>query len=1069
MISGNVGAVDIDWDQDQYDGQQDLGNLPPGNYSAVIMDASGCSLPIGPITIIDPEPISIACEVLNDVSNTFAMDGAAQGIVTGGTGPYEVILRRFVGMASINDTTLINTADTVLYTDLVGSAPVEQAYEFVVIDANGCRDTCAFSIFEPPCPNIFFDEVITDAACPGDSSGVISVTVINGQAPFTYQWTPTQPDTNVITNLLAGDYQLVVIDSFGCSVANLFTVNEPTSVPTLSCMALTDETSPGAANGTAQVTVMGDRPPFTVDVFGPTPSSQQLNPAGNLNLNMLAAGNYGVIVTDSSGCTTDTCFFEIVVGACTLQVNATITPEDCAGPGQIALEVLGGTMPYTFDWDVDIYDGQDTISAPTGIYAVVVTDAAGCTATTKESIGIIDNAPQLTIAGNMLACLNDSARLELQPSGGLPGYTYFFTSSPASVPLLATSSADTIIAFPIPPGTGNMFSITVDSLVDANGCVTLVDETLDYVVNPPDSLVFDDLLCSGDTVTLEGIDFFDGNPSDTFFVNSGSCGLLYLVDFDFEVAVVDTIAQTLCPEDSLIVGGVIFNGNNLEGLVNFGVPPAGGCDSSVYVRIDYLPVSTGSFTTSACEGDTIFVEDDFYTIDDPTGTTILDNASVNGCDSLLFVSVNFQPTAQVSLAGNASVCRGDTVELEFESLQGGPFTVNLLDSEGNSYSFSNVSNGSTFELMPTISTIYTLVNATQGGPGCPIDFGGNFSVEVSQLSASLTAGQDFFDFQISCNGAMDGSLAVTVNEGVPPFTYLWSDSVTTRVRNELGPGNYVVTVTDSVGCQQTYAEDLQEPAPVLFDPQVIPPGCNESDGFLILDTIRGGVPPYELTVDGDFFQVVSNFPYQQQLPPGDYTLLIRDMADCTEELPLFIPEPADPELLLIPDTLIFLGDSLFLNAQTNFNPDSILWEPQALVTAANSLSTFAAPTETTRFFLTVSDTTGCRATANILVSVDENVPIYVPTGFSPNTDGANDIFSVYGNRGVERVNVFRIFNRWGEMVFEELDFDIENPTIGWDGKHRGEDINSQVLVYYVNATLTDGRVVELKGDLTLVR
>ncbi|PHI21796.1 hypothetical protein CEQ90_00480 [Lewinellaceae bacterium SD302] len=1130
IISGNNGDVDVDWDQDQYDGQQDLGNVPPGIYNAVVTDAAGCSVPIGPIVITDPEVLDIACTVVNDVSNPNQMDGSAYGVVTGGTAPYEVILRRFVGMASINDTVSLAVADTVFRNNLSGSSP-PQGYEFVVVDANGCRDTCAFSIFEPPCPPSFITQTITDVACPGDSSGQIQVTVVNANQPVSYSWTPLLPDTNVIDNVPAGSYTLVATDTFGCTTADVITVSEPPVgspvLPSVNCMTLNDETVSGAMDGTGQITVNGERFPFTIDVSGPVSSNQVVPAAGTYDLENLSEGTYVVFITDSSGCVSDTCSFVIGAGSCNVMVGTTVTAEDCSGPGQIALEVTGGLEPYDFEWSEPQYNGLDTIQAPAGNYAVTVTDAAGCEQIILETIPLIDNAPTLDYVLQLGVCFNDSLPLLLQPASGTPGYTYYFTTDPGGSSSIATlpATTDTTVFFPAPTlmNGETTFEITIDSMVDANGCTLIVGDVNEVIVNPadtlffneqhclsdtvtiegqqyfagnstdtfyvetatscgflylidldfsipPDTLIFDDQQCVGDTVTIEGQQYFAGNATDTLFVESTmNCGFVYLIDLDFNVAMVDTLEEILCPEDSLIVGEVVFDGNNLEGLVNLGIPSANGCDSSVYVRIEYLPVPTGTFTASACEGDTIFYGSDFYTFDDPTGSTVLENQAASGCDSLVFVSVNFQPSARVELVGGDAICLGDTAMLTFETANGGPFDLTVRDGDGNTYNYGGVTNGGAFPVSPTNSTIFTLVDVSQGGLGCPINYFGSLEVTVSRLVGRLESSQDFAGNQITCFGAADGSLIASVQEGVAPFTFTWNDSITGPVRENLGPGNYEVTITDSVGCEQVYAENLQEPAPILADPQIIPPGCNERDGFLILDTIRGGVGPYELTVDGTFYQAITGFPYRQQLPPGAYTLEIRDVADCFDTHEIFVPEPADPELLVTPDTLIQMGDSLLLSAQTSFRPDSIRWEPAGMVSSVNTLSTYAMPFENTRFFVTVSDTTGCRATANIFVQVDERVPIYVPTAFSPNTDGSNDLFQLYGDRGVERINTFRIYDRWGEMVYEAEDFDLTNTGIGWDGRHRGKFLNSQVLVYYVNATLVDGRVVEMKGDLTLVR
>lgn len=1069
LISGNNGAVTVDWAQDQFDGQQDISPLMAGEYNVTVTDLGGCSVPIGPIVISEPDELNIECSTLNDVSNPNAMDGRARAIISGGTAPYQVILRRLILNTSVNDTFNLAIADALVIDSLAGNSPA-QDYDFVVIDANGCTDTCNFSIFEPPCPNIFVMENITNINCPEDSSGRIEITPVNAQAPIQYIWTPTLPDTNVVDGLGAGNYQLILIDSFQCTFAAVYTITQPDSALTISCMALTDETIPGATDGTASVDIMGDRPPFTLDIYGPDTTSQNVATSGTVNLSNLAAGSYAVVVTDNNGCVSDTCNFVIDAGSCDLMVSAAVSPADCSGPGQIVITNTGGTQPFSYDWSDDTYDGLDNIIAPPGLYLVTVTDGAGCEATAGATITAIDNAPQLDIAAGQIGCQGDSVDVNLMPFNGQSSYTYFFSTFLPSTPDQISSLGDTTVSFPIPIGTTNNFRVNIDSITDANGCTTVIDTLLEFIISAPDTVVFSGPNCINDTITIEGNDYFASNPSDTFLLPGGQCGLLYIIDFTFNEPIIDTFETTLCPTESLTIGNMTFDNNNTEGLANLGMPASTGCDSSVYVRVDFFPVSQGSFTTTVCEGDTVFFEGDIYTEDNPDGVTILEGADVNGCDSLVFVIVNFQPTARITLSSDDSnICLGDTIMLNFETANGGPFNATVLDGEGNTYNFGNVTNGNSFPVSPDFSTTFTLVSASQGGNNCPLDFGGEASVLVSRLTAGLEVGLDLAGFQISCHGANDGQISANVIEGIPPYSFEWADGTQGRIRENLGAGNYVLTITDSVGCQRILSENLQEPPPLLADPRVIPPGCNETEGLLVLDTIRGGIGPYEVTVDGTFFQAIRSFPYTQLLPPDNYQLEIRDLADCPQTYSFNIPASADPELIVNQDTILNLGDSILLRAQTNFTPDSIQWSPAAYVSVVNSLNTMATPEESTRFQIIVSDTTGCRATATVFVMVDERVPIYIPNAFSPNTDGANDLFRVFGNAGVERINAFRIFNRWGEMVYESMDFDINNPRIGWDGKFRGDFLNPQVLVYYVNATLTNGRVVELKGDLTLLR
>ncbi|MBK9013048.1 MAG: gliding motility-associated C-terminal domain-containing protein [Saprospiraceae bacterium] len=92
----------------------------------------------------------------------------------------------------------------------------------------------------------------------------------------------------------------------------------------------------------------------------------------------------------------------------------------------------------------------------------------------------------------------------------------------------------------------------------------------------------------------------------------------------------------------------------------------------------------------------------------------------------------------------------------------------------------------------------------------------------------------------------------------------------------------------------------------------------------------------------------------------------------------------------------------------------------------------------------------------------------LPNAFSPNGDSKNDVFYVIGKCAGE-VRVLRVFDRWGELVFEKSNTPPNDSLYGWDGKFKGEDANSDVYVYFAIVKMPDGSEVELKGDLTLLR
>jgi gliding motility-associated-like protein len=92
----------------------------------------------------------------------------------------------------------------------------------------------------------------------------------------------------------------------------------------------------------------------------------------------------------------------------------------------------------------------------------------------------------------------------------------------------------------------------------------------------------------------------------------------------------------------------------------------------------------------------------------------------------------------------------------------------------------------------------------------------------------------------------------------------------------------------------------------------------------------------------------------------------------------------------------------------------------------------------------------------------------MPNTFSPNDDGSNDVFYPRGKL-LARTKILRIFNRWGEIVFERYDFPVNDPMYGWDGKWKGKTANADVYIYQVEVYCLNGELISSKGNITLIR
>jgi gliding motility-associated-like protein len=117
----------------------------------------------------------------------------------------------------------------------------------------------------------------------------------------------------------------------------------------------------------------------------------------------------------------------------------------------------------------------------------------------------------------------------------------------------------------------------------------------------------------------------------------------------------------------------------------------------------------------------------------------------------------------------------------------------------------------------------------------------------------------------------------------------------------------------------------------------------------------------------------------------------------------------------------------------------------------------------------VVDENGCRATSNIVVKVIcENKNYFLPNTFSPNNDGQNDVFYPRG-RSLDRIQSMRIFNRWGELVFERKNFPPNSQADGWNGLIAGKPAASDAYVYIIEVVCENGQVIPIKGNVTLIR
>ena len=163
------------------------------------------------------------------------------------------------------------------------------------------------------------------------------------------------------------------------------------------------------------------------------------------------------------------------------------------------------------------------------------------------------------------------------------------------------------------------------------------------------------------------------------------------------------------------------------------------------------------------------------------------------------------------------------------------------------------------------------------------------------------------------------------------------------------------------------------------------------------------------------------------------------------------------------DTIVEFGDEILLDFSTTplRNIEDIQWEGDSLRNP-NLKITNALPIDDGYYNLIIEDEFGCIAEDSIFVWINKEYDerIFIPNAFSPNDDGVNDKFYIFSKPNtVNQINVFQIFSRWGEMVFECQDCFPNDPNFGWEGYLDGRSMNPGVSVSYTHLTLPTNREV----------
>lgn len=711
----------------------------------------------------------------------------------------------------------------------------------------------------------------------GASNGWASVTASGGTGPYSYQWLPSGGNNANANGLTAGNYTVNVTDANGCmATASVVVTQGP--APGNITSSWTDIPCFGGNNGSASVNVNGGQQPYTY---------AWSNGGNTATISNIPAGTYSVSVTTANGCTTTATITVTQPSSPVSSTAQTLSDVSCFGGtnGQASVNASGGTGPYVFSWNTNpAQNGVTATNLGAGAYAVIVTDANGCTSASNATV-TEPPALVLSTSATPVTCFggtNGSAFANI--SGGTGSYSFSWNTNPPQYSSVAGNISS-----------GN-YTVTV---TDGNGCT--VSQAIAVTQPAPLAATIgnvSDVLCHGGN---------SGSASST--VNGGTAPYSYSWNSNPPQ---NTQAAAQLPAGSYTLTVSDANGCATVSTVTITEPspvtvvPFSGdtvCPGQPAVVAAGASGGTGNYTynwsPSLGPNNTYVVYPNALTTYNVTAT------DANGCTSnsaAITIDVfQFSP-ANLTMSGNASICAGAPVTLSaVVTGNTGPLSWNWTNQPWT--------NGGPFTVQPASTTNYQ-VNITNG---CGVVVAGSVLVTVHPLPVPVVMPQS----ATGCD-AVQLVFSDTVSSN-SSCSYSWDfgDSNTgtgnNAVHSYTSGGSYTVTLTaiSPFGCTGTTNTQANI---TVFDSPVAEFAVSAQETSEIEPTITftslcsGNTIGWQWDFGDNSFSTAVN-DVHSYAGPGNYTarLVATAVGGCTDttELPIVV----NPEFTVyIPNAFTPNGD-----------------------------------------------------------------------------------------------------------------------------------------------------------------
>lgn len=318
---------------------------------------------------------------------------------------------------------------------------------------------------------------------------------------------------------------------------------------------------------------------------------------------------------------------------------------------------------------------------------------------------------------------------------------------------------------------------------------------------------------------------------------------------------------------------------------------------------------------------------------------------------------------------------------------------------------------------------------------------------------------------------LGNSLQLKAEDGIQ---YSWSPAAGLSATNIASPVatptdniTYTVNVKNEFGCMRADSAKLTVAKP--FTIQLVP------DTFVCIgSTVQlpvTGADSYEwINTTTGLNSTTSDKPVASPATNTTYTVVGADKYQCfTDTKSVTVAVKPLPAVKAPDDMQLLTGSTVQLPAVGSSDVVKYSWSPPDYLDCTTCQAPQSEPRRDIDYIVTAQTQFGCMSADTVSIKlICAQTRVYIPNAFTPDGDRRNDIFYVKG-KGIRSIKSMRVYNRWGQVVYETFNANIEDPLRGWDGNYNGRQGEGAVYVYYIEFICDTGEVFAKKGTITLIR